>query len=99
MTPKLKTSMKTFLKDLQDFANELCCVDRVWNVIFPDRKGNWSHLHVTRYRKTFYVCHIHDAQTGCGNLEVEQGKAPRVMDVLGGFLSWSASSDEQVMGY
>ncbi len=72
-------SIFAFVKELDDFSCELSCLDRVWNVLFPDKGGKWHHLHVNKYKHTFYITHV----TGDGGLEVEPKKGVQPMDSLG----------------
>lgn len=69
-----------FVKDLGDFSWKMYGLDRVWNVLFPDQKEKWHHLHVTKYQNTFYINHLNiDDQS----LEVEPEKAVRSMNAMG----------------
>jgi len=72
----------TFLKELGRFDCDVSCADLVWNVIFPDRKGQWNHLHVVKYRETFYVGHV-DGDS-CA-LEVVPNKSVQAMESSGFF--------------
>lgn len=44
-----------FLKELERFEYDLSCLDRIWNLYFPDRSGRWNHLQVTKYKNTFFL--------------------------------------------
>ncbi|MCD4762451.1 MAG: hypothetical protein K8R28_00345, partial [Desulfobacterales bacterium] len=62
------------------FSYELSALDRVWNILFPDKGKKWNHLHVNKYKHTFYITHV---DGGGGSLEVEPKKCVRVMDFMG----------------
>lgn len=70
-----------FVKELGDFAYELSVTDRVWNILFPDHGKKWNHLHVNKYKHTFYISHV----DGGGSIEVESGKFVRAMASMGDF--------------
>ena len=77
---ELTTSILTLVKELDDFSCELSALDRVWNILFPDKGGKWRHLHVNKYKQTFYISHV----DGRGvSLEVEQKKGVRAMNSMG----------------
>lgn len=46
-------------------------LDHVWNILFPDHKGKWQHLHVTKYKHTYYITDVVGNSAG---LEVEPKK-------------------------
>jgi hypothetical protein len=52
---KQEISTYAFVKELSDFSFELSVLDRVWNIIFPDRRLKWHHLHVNKYKNTFFI--------------------------------------------
>jgi hypothetical protein len=45
----------TFIKKLNKFEYRISFKDRIWNVIFPDKKGKYHYLIVTKYREDFYI--------------------------------------------
>ena len=67
----------SFVKELDDFSYELSVLDRIWDIMFPDIKRKWHHLHVNKYEHTFYITHV---SGGGGGLEVEPKKGVRPMD-------------------
>ena len=75
-----KSKMYSFVKELRGFTHTLSCLDREWGLVFPDRKGQWRYLHVTQYKKTFYVG---DIDGDCGVLEIEPGKGIWPTDPMG----------------
>jgi hypothetical protein len=77
---KLDDAVRAFLKELHHFDHAVSSADLVWQLIFPDRRGRWMHLHVVKYRDTYYVNHIDG--NSCG-LEAEKGKSVRVADSIG----------------
>ena len=72
-------SVSDFVKGLSDFSYELSSLDHVWEILFPDKTGKWNHLHVNRYRHTFYLTHTIKGLS----LEAEPGKRPRAMEAMG----------------
>jgi hypothetical protein len=73
--------IEAFIKVLGSFACELSCLDRIWNILFPDALSRWQHLRVIKYKQTFCITHIDEEYKG---LEFESGKAVRVADSWGG---------------
>jgi hypothetical protein len=76
-----------FVKELSNFNYELSCVDKIWNLIFPDQKSKWHHLHVTKYKQTYYLNHI---DGNGGGLEVIPGKTVQPVKDFG-FSSWDVN--------
>jgi hypothetical protein len=79
-----------FLKELHKFDYSLSCIDLVWDFIFPNNKGRWFHVGVTKYKETYYISHI-DGDT-CG-LEAVPHKSVKVMDSMG-FSSYEKGQDD-----
>ncbi len=77
---ELTASIFALVKELGDFYYELSVLDRVWNILFPDKGGDWHYLHVNKYKDTFYIAH---ADGDGGSLEVKQKKGVRAMDSMG----------------
>lgn len=77
---ELTASVFALVKELGDFSYELSSLDHVWNILFPDKGEKWHHLHVNKYKHTFYITHV---DGGGGSLEVEQKKGVRAMDSKG----------------
>ncbi len=69
---KFEDNVFTFLKELSDFTYDLDYLDHKWNIIFQELNGAWNHLHVTKYKGTFYIIHI---DGGLGSLEVMPEKS------------------------
>ena len=74
---KLNASTREFVHDLGAFAHELSCLDLVWNVLFPGPKETWHHLHVTKYKQTFYITHV---DGNYKTLELAPGKSVQAAD-------------------
>ncbi|MGA1826220.1 MAG: hypothetical protein ACMUIP_16310 [bacterium] len=87
---RFEDAVHTFLKELEDFDCDLSCLDLIWDVIFPDNKSKWYHVHVTKYRQTFYINHI-DGDS-CA-LEVGPKKNIKVMESYGS-VSYKNGSDD-----
>lgn len=58
----------------------MSCLDLVWNIIFPDSKGKWLKISVTKYKETYYINRI-DRET-CG-LEAVLNKGVNATDSMG----------------
>jgi hypothetical protein len=88
---KLESAASTFVRELNDFFYGLSVLDHVWNVRFPGRQGKWHHLHVNKYRETFYIT---DIAGECECLEVEPGKFVRAADPMGSrSREWAEGTD------
>ncbi len=90
---ELTNSTFAFLKELGDFAYELSVLDRVWNILFPDQREKWNHLHVNKYKGTFYVTHV-DGDSG--GLEVEPNKGLRAMDTMRASSRYRIANEDQL---
>ena len=77
---ELTASIFALVKELDDFYYELSVLDRVWNVLCPDKEGKWHYLHVNKYNDTFYIAHV---DGDGGSIEVEQKKGVRAIDSMG----------------
>ena len=77
---ELAASTFALVKELSDFSYELSSLDRVWNILFPDKGGKWNHLHVNKYKHIFYITHV---DSSGGSLEVEPKKGVCAMDSMG----------------
>jgi hypothetical protein len=76
---KIDELINELIAALGSFAYELSGLDHVWNILFPDAGGNWHHLHVNKYKETYYITHI---DGDCGSLEFEPGKPVRVSKLI-----------------
>ena len=88
---ELTAAIFALVKELGDFSYELSVLDRVWNNLFPDNGENWHHLHVNKYRQTFYITHVNGEG---GGLEVEPKKGVRAMDAMGAASYWVDNHDQ-----
>ena len=77
---ELTASIFDLVKELEEFSYELSVLDHVWNVLFPDEGKEWHHLHVNKYKHTYYITHV---SGDGGGLEVEPKKVVHAMDPLG----------------
>jgi hypothetical protein len=71
-----------FLRELKEFTYESDSLDRVWQILFPDKDGAWHHVRVSQYRDAFYMVPI---EGSCGVLEVKLGKQVGLMNNSGLF--------------
>ncbi len=90
---ELTNSTFAFLKELEGFEYELSVLDRVWNILFSDRREKWNHLHVNKYKDTFYITHV-DGDSG--GLEVEPNKGLRAMTDMRASSSSRMPNDNQL---
>lgn len=88
-TGVLEASAFAFVKELGYFSYELSSLDRVWQVLFPDQRGQWNRLHVIKYKDTFYITHAGSID-GC--LEIEPKKGVRVKDYMKASSSYSSEN-------
>jgi hypothetical protein len=51
----------TFLEELKNFQHELSFSDRIWKIIFQNKKNKWHYLQVQQYKETFYISLIDGA--------------------------------------
>jgi hypothetical protein len=77
---KFEKMVFSFLTELHKFDHEMSCLDLVWNIIFPDSKGRWFKVNVTKYKETYYINRI-DEET-CG-LEAVLNKCVNATDSMG----------------
>jgi hypothetical protein len=93
---ELIVSTFAFVKELGDFSYELSALDRVWNILFPDKGKKWHHLHVNKCKHTFYITHI---DGGGGGLEVEAKKGVRPIESLGASSYWDENHGQLAMAW
>lgn len=77
---KFEKTVFTFLTEIHKFDHGMSCLDLVWDIIFPDSKGRWFKVGVTKYRETYYISHI-DGDT-CG-IEAVLNESVKEMDQMG----------------
>lgn len=75
---ELTSSTFALMEELSDFSYELSSLDRVWNILFPDKGEKWNHLYVNKYNQTFFITHV----GGFGSLEVEPKKGVRALSSM-----------------
>jgi len=63
-------NVQEFLKELKKFQYEFDG-DRIWRIIFSDKKDKWHKLHIQQYKETFYITLI-DGEVP--TLEVQSSK-------------------------
>ncbi len=82
-----------FVQDLAGFDYTLSVTDHVWNILFPDASGEWHHLHVNKYRQTYFVSHFNEMNSDQSGLEVVPGKSIKALTPMGGPSSWNIEDD------
>lgn len=65
-------NVKAFIEKLKDFDYNKDGIDTIWKIIFPDTKGKFHYISVTRYQDVYYIYNVN------GNLctlevEIEKG--------------------------
>ena len=80
---KMTNSIFAFVKELDVFSYQLSVLDRVWNILFPDHKGKWQHLHVNKYKHTYYITSV-----GGNSDSLEYDDLGRFKRRIGPFISW-----------
>ena len=69
-----------FLEELGCFDYDMSSIDRVLQLIFPDRGDKWHYVQVIRYQDTFYMRHVDG--NNC-SLEAVSGRGVKGMDSFG----------------
>jgi hypothetical protein len=76
--------------ELEGFVCEVSGLDRIWDILFPDRAGKWRHLLVQQYKDSHYLTRVGDKAP---SLEVVRGKRLRVAEDMGGASrSWDGNA-------
>jgi hypothetical protein len=89
---KNEATIHAFLREIGHFDHGISGIDRVWELIFPDRKGKWNTIRVVRYKRVFYIYYIDGNNLA---LEVGPGKTVRTMESPSiGFSSYTDDSDD-----
>ncbi len=52
---EFETSVHTLIKELEEFDYRISYLDRIWDVIFPDKKAKWRHMHVIHSYGIYYI--------------------------------------------
>ncbi len=86
-------TLDTFLQDLSQFQHELSCLDHVWNIFFPDASGKWSHLHINKYQKVYFISHVNDIEHHFPVLEVEPHKGVKSQKNFNSISPWNVEGD------
>lgn len=55
---KLEDNIDLLIKELKHFDYRLEYADRIWDLIFPNKKNKWYHVRVTNYNEAFYIAHM-----------------------------------------
>ncbi len=74
---KFESNLYNFLRELQYFEYRIECLDKIWEIIFPNQKDKYSHIRVTKYREVYYLIHIDGKNC---TLEVTPRKSVGVME-------------------
>jgi len=77
---EFKEKVLALLKELKHFNYTISSTDLIWDLIFPDSKGKWNHVRVTKYQKDYYVHHIDG--NNCA-LEIRLNKQVEAIKQLG----------------
>lgn len=71
----------TLIKELDLFDYKIESIDHIWHIIFPNKKGKWNHLRVTKYNGVYYIDLFDDELS---TLEVTPNKGIEVGQAFGG---------------
>lgn len=52
---EFETSVHTLIQELNEFDYQIEFLDRIWDVIFPDKKAKWHHMHVIHSYGVYYI--------------------------------------------
>jgi len=77
---KFEDTVYAFLRELSNFDYQLSCTDSIWELIFPHGNSKWCHMHITKYKHTFYISHTDG--NNCG-LEVVPKKSVQRINSFG----------------
>ena len=91
----MQDPIKSFVKALAGFDYSLSVLDHVWTVRFPDANGEWQHLHVNRYRKTYFISHI-DSDLQIPGLVLAPKTSP-TLENSRGFSAFRRVSDDEAL--
>lgn len=80
-----------FIQELNRFEYRTESLDFKWDVLFPDAKGKWHHLHVTRYKKTYYVVYM---DLAASTVEFTPGQRLQVADSFGKSRSYTVDEKD-----
>jgi len=94
MTAPVEKAVYSFVQELEGFQYSLSGPDRVWNVLCPVTLDKWQHVHVMKYKETFFVSLIDTRAQEFQTLEVVPGKVVRRAESFSGY-SHSAWGQDQ----
>lgn len=72
--------MVRLLNGLKRFEHDFSGADCMWNILFPDQRGNWNYLRITKYRDTACLIHMDRDLPG---LEVAPGERAKTLSGFG----------------
>jgi len=75
-----ENTIYTFLNHLNHFDYDISYSDYIWTLIFPDSKGKWRHVVVTKYQEKYFMTHV---ESNICSLEVVPKKSVQVMNSSG----------------
>ena len=75
-----ENNVYTFIKELELFDYKIESVDHIWHILFPDKKGKWNHVRVTKYNGVYYIDLFED---DLPTLEVTPNKSIAVGQAFG----------------
>lgn len=77
---KFEENVYALIRELAQFDHRLESIENIWEVIYPDKKGKWHYMYVTKYREVYYVS-LMDGDL-CA-LEVTLKKSVQVVESFG----------------
>jgi hypothetical protein len=70
----------TFIKELEIFEYKIESIDHILHILFPNKKGKWNHVRVTKYNEVYYIDLFED---DLPTLEVTPNKSIEVGQAFG----------------
>ncbi|WP_194847703.1 hypothetical protein [Candidatus Neptunochlamydia vexilliferae] len=90
MKGNFEENVYALVEEVMQFQYQISSVDRIWDILFPDKKNKYHHIRIMKSYGTFYLFHI-DGEL-C-NLEIEQNKCVRAGSSFG-FSSYDDGSED-----
>lgn len=87
---KFEKDVFNFVKNLNQYDYKIESVDRIWEIIFPDKKGKWHYLYVNKYHEIYYITSVDDK---LDSLEVAPNKSVQLTSSHRGSLSGAHHED------
>lgn len=80
MKNDFEENVRGLISEIQDFRYRIESVDHIWDIIFPDKKGNYHRLCVTKYHEVFFISQIDGKYC---SLEIKPHECVKAADSFG----------------